>query len=674
MDDLHCRPTGRSLAWQILLGAVLVTLSVAILSYVDFDRERTRLEENLQLTVAAVSRAVDIELEAVGTGTAMLASSNQSLIERRDFAALQRNLSRAASKARMIDHFVLVDRSGQQWLNTQLPLGSPLPVSQNLDKYAPAFESRSPTISALAVGTVSGRQEIFLTIPVNEGEETPYVFASVVSASSFVNLLSSLNIPASWLGNIFDGQGTIVARTRDQARYVGHQVSMDLRAQLERQPVGIFEGVNLDKVRSITAYARSAGTGFGVLVSVPKHLILRQALEAQLLPGLVSALAVFSLLAAWNYGMALTHRRDTEARLLASLSNAAVGFAMTTLDGRFIDVNRAFCDLTGRSQEELRAMTFQDLIPPADLPENMALYHQLTSGERSSFVIENRFVRKDGSTVWVRKSVSMVRGDNFAPRWSFALVEDVTDRKRAVAELEDKNRALERSNADLEQFAYVASHDLQTPLRDIVHYTQMIERRYRGSLDADADDFIGFVVDGGKRMTRLINDLLEFSRVSRQLEPLYPIPAAEAVAQALRNLGQDLDRAGVEVRIGDLPVVMAELTHLISLFQNLLSNSLKYRAPERMLVLSVSAKPDRPGHWCFAVSDNGIGIEPKYHDKIFEIFQRLSAASTTDGTGIGLTLCRRIVHRFGGDIWVESTPGEGSTFFFTLADGTAAGR
>ena len=668
---MHRNTIKAALAWQIVLGSTLVALSVGILGFLEFDRERTHLEETLQLTVAAMSRAVDIELETISSGTAMLAASNRDLIERRDFATLQRNLVRAASNARIIDHFALVDRAGQQWLNTLVPLGSPLPISQNLDKFAPTFESHYPLISPLAVGTVSGRPEIFLTVPIQEGDETPYIFVSVVSANSFVHILSKLNIPASWLGNIFDSQGNIVVRTRDQNRYVGHKVSMDLQAQLERQPVGIFDGNNLDNVRSITAYCRSDSTGFGALISVPKYLVVQQALKAQLLPALASTLAVFFLFTAWNYGMALKHQRKTEDRLRASLSNAAVGFAMTALDGRFIDANQAYCDLTGYSQEELQATTFQQFVHPDDLTENMALYRRLTTGEIPAFVIESRFVRKDGLTVWVRKSVSMVRGDDSVPRWSFALIEDVTDRKQAVAELENKNQALERSNADLEQFAYVASHDLQTPLRDIVHYAQLTERRYKGRLDSDANDFIGFIVDGGKRMTRLINDLLEFSRVSRQSEPLYPTPAGDAVAEALLNLGH-VNTAGMELRVGDLPVVMAERARLVSLFQNLLGNSLKYHAQNRKLVLSVSATQDGPGRWRFAVADNGIGIDPEYHDKIFEIFQRLNPCAETEGTGIGLTLCRRIVHRFGGEISVESALGKGATFFFTLADGATA--
>jgi signal transduction histidine kinase len=255
---------------------------------------------------------------------------------------------------------------------------------------------------------------------------------------------------------------------------------------------------------------------------------------------------------------------------------------------------------------------------------------------------------------------------------SFILMvnERLIDEKNQVQNaLNDKNMILEQSNADLEQFAYVASHDLQTPLSNMVRYAQLLEHRYSGKIDSDADDFLRFIAEGGKHMTNLIHDLLAFSRTSQQLELLRPIPAGDAIARALKNLELDLHASGAEVTVGDLPTVIADQTHLVSLFQNLLSNAIKYSAPDRRPVLSVSAERMPSNDWRFAVSDNGIGIESQYHGKIFEIFQRLDPMSYKDGTGIGLTLCRRIVHRFGGEIWLESELGEGTTFFFTLKDG-----
>jgi signal transduction histidine kinase len=265
-------------------------------------------------------------------------------------------------------------------------------------------------------------------------------------------------------------------------------------------------------------------------------------------------------------------------------------------------------------------------------------------------------------------------------RWIGSVIErDLANRDivgaKDAAEAAQANLAihahrLAQSNADLEQFAYVASHDLRTPLRNIVSYAQLLERRYKGTINDDADDFIGFIVDNSKKMTKLISDLLEYSRASRQNDQLEPVSAMTAIAQALTNLKADLDLGNTEIKFGELPVVMGVETYLVSLFQNLIGNAIKYRRQEHALHVQVSAERMSAEFWRFAVADNGIGIGPEYHSKIFEIFQRLAPQEETEGTGIGLTLCRCIVGRFGGTIWVESEPGEGATFFFTLRDGT----
>jgi PAS domain S-box-containing protein len=250
-------------------------------------------------------------------------------------------------------------------------------------------------------------------------------------------------------------------------------------------------------------------------------------------------------------------------------------------------------------------------------------------------------------------------------------IRDITARKLAEAAALVKSRELMESNAELERFAYVASHDLQTPLRNIIHFAQLLERRYKTKLDADADQFIGFIVDGAKKMSALIVDILQYSRVRGSSMPLQTILAGGALASALLNLDQDIKNAGATVSIGNLPMVMADQSHLVSLFQNLLGNSLKYRTPGHAPIIAVTAERTTGNRWRFAVTDNGIGINPEYHDRIFEIFQRLNPRSETKGTGIGLTMCRHIVHRFGGTIWVESMPGKDTTFFFTLLDGSA---
>jgi len=241
-----------------------------------------------------------------------------------------------------------------------------------------------------------------------------------------------------------------------------------------------------------------------------------------------------------------------------------------------------------------------------------------------------------------------------------------------LGRIEEQNRdlrklitELERSNKELEQFAYVASHDLQEPLRMVSSYTQLLERRYGDKLDDKGRTFIAYAVDGATRMQRLINDLLEFSRISTRGKPLQPVDVNRVLGAVRGNLSLAIQEVGALVTNDELPTVMADETQLVQLLQNLIGNAIKFHGGERPQV-HVSAQAAAT-EWIFAVRDNGIGIAPEYFERIFVIFQRLHARGEYPGTGIGLAVCRRIVERHGGRIWVESTPGQGSTFFFALS-------
>jgi PAS domain S-box-containing protein len=234
---------------------------------------------------------------------------------------------------------------------------------------------------------------------------------------------------------------------------------------------------------------------------------------------------------------------------------------------------------------------------------------------------------------------------------------EIVERKRTATELE-------RSNAELQQFAYVASHDLQEPLRMISSYMQLLRRRYEGKLDQDCDDFVNYAVDGAKRMRDLINDLLQYSRVGTHGKPLQSVDCETLLKQALANLQMSIEDCDAQVTRDPLPTLMADGTQLVQLFQNLLDNALKFRRNVPPLI-HISAKRN-DDYWLFSVSDNGIGIDPQYADRIFVIFQRLHGRDEYPGTGIGLAICKKIVERHGGRIWVEAEPGAGTTFHFTI--------
>ncbi len=247
---------------------------------------------------------------------------------------------------------------------------------------------------------------------------------------------------------------------------------------------------------------------------------------------------------------------------------------------------------------------------------------------------------------------------------SWTVAREQRDLMQARQALERSVTELARSNTDLQQFAYVASHDLQEPLRMIASYTQLLARRYKGKLDPEADDFIGYAVDGANRMQRLIQDLLAYARVDTQAQVFAPTSLEAVVGHALDNVRAAVEESRAVVTHDPLPTVMADERQLLQLFQNLLSNALKFRGDQPPRV-HVSA--ERHDHeWRFAVRDNGIGIDPQYADKIFVIFQRLHNIGEYPGTGIGLAICKKIVERHGGRIWLESQPGQGATFYFTL--------
>jgi len=243
---------------------------------------------------------------------------------------------------------------------------------------------------------------------------------------------------------------------------------------------------------------------------------------------------------------------------------------------------------------------------------------------------------------------------------------DITSRKKIEKELKHLSDELQRSNEDLNRFASAAAHDLQEPLRGIEGFIKLLEKRYKGKLDKKADEFIDYVVDDVNRMQRLIKDLLEYSRVSSKGKAFGPVNCSVVLEQALSNIRTALEESGAAVTYDPLPTVMGDEGQLISLFQNLIGNAIKFRSLEP-LKIHVSAK--REGNeWIVSVRDTGIGIDPKQAERIFVIFQRLHTRQEYPGTGIGLAICKRIVERHGGRIWVESNPGTGATFYFTIPE------
>jgi PAS domain S-box-containing protein len=269
---------------------------------------------------------------------------------------------------------------------------------------------------------------------------------------------------------------------------------------------------------------------------------------------------------------------------------------------------------------------------------------------------------KDGREIWVSALATRIE---FQGRVAVLLsLKDVTETRRAEEKLKQTMAELARSNTELERFAYIASHDLQEPLRMVASYTQLLGRRYRGKLDSDADEFIGYAVDGATRMQQLINALLDYSRVGTRAKPLEPTDCEAVFNNAVANLKVAIKETDAVVEHDPLPTVVADATQMVQLFQNLLGNSVKFHSDKRP---EIHVGAQRNGsEWIFSVRDNGIGIDPKYFERIFIIFQRLHGRGEYPGTGIGLAICKKIIERHKGRIWVESQPGNGATFYFTI--------
>jgi light-regulated signal transduction histidine kinase (bacteriophytochrome) len=242
---------------------------------------------------------------------------------------------------------------------------------------------------------------------------------------------------------------------------------------------------------------------------------------------------------------------------------------------------------------------------------------------------------------------------------------DITQRKRIELALRQTAEELTRSNRDLDMFASVASHDLQEPLRMVSSYVELFSERYRGKLDERADKYISYALDGVQRMSTLISDLLSYSRVNTRGEPPRKICSQDALEVALKNLHTMIDQSQAEITYDPLPIILADKAQLAQLFQNLVGNAVKYCFPGQRPQVRISVTEDGQW-WRFSVSDNGIGFDPKYEERIFLIFQRLHTRDEYPGTGIGLAICKRIVERHGGRIWATSEPGKGSTFCFTV--------
>ncbi|MGI0492391.1 PAS domain-containing protein [Alkalinema pantanalense CENA528] len=383
-------------------------------------------------------------------------------------------------------------------------------------------------------------------------------------------------------------------------------------------------------------------------------------------------------------GTDITARKQAETQVLrlnTTLENALEGISQLTLEGHYVQVNQAYAEICGYTPEQLIGQPWQRTVHPDDLPSLELAYQTML--EQGKATVEARGIRQNGSQFYKEVALVLAHNEKGQLIGHYCFMKDITARKQAEEQLQQVNRELQRSNQELEQFAYIASHDLQEPLRAIIGYTQLLEEAYTRpptpDLDPRTQEYMTFIIQGAKRMRSLIQDLLTYSRVGSR--PLTPVPTDcnEILVEVCNSLQVAISEHKASIICDPLPTLWIDRTQVMQLFQNLIGNAIKFnQANNPQVHIRVSEFPADPTrcdprsppehHWRFSVQDNGIGIQPKYLDRIFEIFRRLHSQQKFPGTGIGLAICRKIIERHGGEIWVESEPGNGTTFYFTLSD------
>jgi PAS domain S-box-containing protein len=467
---------------------------------------------------------------------------------------------------------------------------------------------------------------------------------------------------------IADGQGRIVLVNAETERLFGYR-----REELVGQIVDIllperFRGKYPQHREGHTAHPVTRSMGAGLDLGGLRKDNTEFPVEISLSPietpeGILISSTIRDVTARKTAEEAL---REAEERFRTLANNISQLAWMADEKGYIFWYNQRWFDYTGTTLEEMAGWGWQAVHHPDHVQQVVA---RISKCFQSGEVWEDTFPLRgaNGNYRWfLSRAVPIRDPEGNVLRW-FGTNTDITERKKSEEHLVKTVGELKRSNDELQQFAYVASHDLQEPLRMVASYTQLLAERYKGRLDSDADEFIAYAVDGSNRMQALIQDLLAYSRAGTNGKVLREISSEQALKEALANLRGTIEESGAVVTHDALPAITTDDTQLAQIFQNLVGNAIKYHGSEVPHV-HVSATKNGGKEWIFSVRDNGLGIDPQYFERIFIIFQRLHGRKEFEGTGMGLAICKKMLERLGGRIWVESQPEKGSTFYFALPE------
>ncbi|MES2977989.1 MAG: ATP-binding protein [Pseudomonadota bacterium] len=684
-------------------------MAALVLAY-DYRQQREELIRESIASARNLIRLVDRDL-AMTQATLDVLAASPSLLDR-DYAAFRRQAQQVLKRG-FINNIALIDSTGQQLVNTAISYGAALPKTGVMSQVQRVLQSGQPEVSGLVTGAALNRQLISVLVPVYTGEIATHAISGVILPEHFAHVMDGQGLPADRIAVLFDHVDKVVARSHQPAQYVGKSIASGLSERLKQIKEGTFEVVTLEGVPVQSTFSRSTKTGWGVAIGITQDSLTRDLRRTTAALLVIMALLIgLGILGAWRMGGRISRAigaLQAPARQLGrgeqiqmpsldirevhelgeELKNASA--ILQTTRGALEDNDARFRGVVESAMDAIIAVDASQVILmfnaaaetmfacPASQAIGMPLSRFITerfhahtaevfhreerpeqagkhgTGRLDGVTDELMCRRLNGEEFPAEVSFSMVRKSGH--RLHTLIVRDVTSRVRAY-------KALERSNLDLQQFAYVASHDLKTPLRSIGGFVQLLEREYSDKLDEKALTLIHRTTAATKRLEQLTEDLLSYARIETSAAQFVTVDMAEVVQDVIQMLEAVIQSSGATVSVGSLPKVHGDRTQLAQLLMNLLANGIKYcRDPHPLVELSAELQN---GEWEFSVKDNGIGIDARHHEKVFEVFKRLHGQNEYPGTGIGLAICKRVVENHGGKIWVGTHVGPGTTFKFTL--------
>ena len=712
MAKSHRIPSIRTrLAWLTAACWLPGVLIAALLLVNAYKQGRENVLRDSMATARALLSAVEREFSAAESTLHALATSRP--LKNNDMADFHAQASDVLTRS-TINNIVLVDATAQQVINTAKPYGQPLPKSSATSQLERVLKTGMSETSNLIIGAVLKKPLVAVTVPVYKGTTVTHALIGVLLPDRIQKIVRDQRFPKDRIAVIFDGTGTLVAHTSNVEKYRGQPVNEGLANALSKSDEGWLENVNLDKVEVLTAYIRSPTSRWGVAISVPREALTADLRESLLwLAGISALLFGISVMLALlmggriaraiqqligpaqdlsfgktvhiptldvreadEVGRALiqtsialesTHRRlhaanraqeSSEARMRAIVDTATDAFITVDDEYNILLFNAAAAVMFDCTAEHAIGRPLRLFIPDglmAQYTSDMGEYPEkrIASGGTNL----STGVRADGSQFKIEFSYSNVVESGATVHT--LIIRDVTARIQ-------EHDALVQSNLDLQQFAFVASHDLRTPLRSISGFVEVLERRYAEKLDETAISLIRRTSGAAKRLEQLIDDLLTYARLTSDKKPFELVSCQAVAEETIQLLETVILDTGATIEIDPLPTIMGNRTQLIQLFLNLIGNGIKYCTSRKPVVRLTATK--REHGWLITVSDNGIGIAEKHFDSIFQVFKRLHTQQEYPGTGIGLAVCRRVVEHHGGKIWVSSVPDAGSTFSFTFPE------